>query len=98
MPIGSGLSPVLKAVPSLSSSQDETFFYLNVFFCGGFQFVGLGQFDQVFYIVPVAQSYRETICLLLLSLMFEVRQFDSKAGLFTVSIYNQTKPDKGGHE
>jgi hypothetical protein len=55
-PNGNELSPILKALPNFSSSHDD-FFFCSAFFRGGRQFVGLGQFDEVFDIVPVAQSH-----------------------------------------
>ena len=100
MPIGSGLSPVLKAVPNLSSSQDETFSILTSSFAAAIQFVGLGQFDQVFDIVPVAQSHRENHLFAFFgSQCLKSGNATRKAGLVHgIHIHPDESADKGGHQ
>ena len=63
MPIGSGLSPVLKAVPNLSSSQDETFSILTSSFAAPSNLSAWGSLIRYLTLFPSLRVTERTICL-----------------------------------
>src|SRR4029077_13736071 len=63
IPIGNELSPVLQAVPSLSSSQDETFSILTSSFAGAVNLSAWGNLIRYLTLFPSARVTERTICL-----------------------------------
>src|SRR5437773_11680778 len=91
-PSGNGLSPVLKAVPNLSSSQDETFSILTSSFAAASNLSAWGNLIRYLTLFPSLRVTERTICL-----PSSVANVCSPAirlerlVLFTVSSYSQVK-------
>src|SRR5207302_9103752 len=62
-PIGNGLSPVLNAVPNLSSSQDETFSILTSSFAAAANLSAWGNLIRYVTLFPSLRVTERTTCL-----------------------------------